>query len=760
MSKLTPMQAARPVAYLRNPEPRVGEVGAEEDGWITFADLLRTLKIHWKGIVTAGALSALAGLTVACLMPRIYAGTALVMIESRQNRIFNDQTDPSVLSNLPSDPSSVESQVQMIKSHQLTGQVVDRLHLADDPEFNGTRRDLFSRIQGGIDGALSGLGQLFGAQSRPDVRGMPGLNPAQQRRERTIAKVMGNLDVQIVGRSTIIDVTFRSHSPDKAAGIANAMAASYVGGLSDAKVVASEDAAKWLSDRVTQLGKQAGAADAAVQQYKAEHGLLDTSTGAALSDQKLGDLTTQLIAAEGDRAEAQAKLSRVKQLVQSGNHAEVTEVVDSPLIGQLREQEATLLQQKADFASRYGDRNPKMLSLETQLNVLKQKIDEEAGRIVGTVSNTVAVADAHVQSIRGEMAGATSAANTQNYARVKLGGLQADAASAHALYQTYLDRLKQTQQQTSLKSTDARVASPAPVPLAPVSPKTALMVGGGALGGLGIGLLFALLAEQFCAGFRSVQELERITGLPVLATLPELDTGRSLQDVAKEVIRKPRSEYSEGVRALEVSLSRSPTPSGDPKVFVVVSALPSEGKTVTAINLARRFAIDGKRVVLVDGDFRRPSVGAALDAHMVRFDLGDYLARRCLLDEAIYGDPDSPLVALLVSHAGSARNEDYLPAMAELIRHLRAISDIVIIDTPPVLAVQDAKMLAEMSDGALFAVRWAKTSREAVLRAIKLLRDFGVPLLGTSLVRAHPKYHRYYSYGYQGLPTLARYYEG
>lgn len=759
MVKLTPVQPGRPVALLRNPAPPITDAAADDDGWITFADLLRTLKIHWKAIVVASALSAMAGFAVACLSPRIYAGTALVMIEERQNRIFNDQTDPSVLSNLPSDPSSVESQVQMIKSHQLTGQVVDRLHLSEDPEFNGTETDLLGRITGTVDRSLTELGGWFGAQPQPGQQGKSGFSAAQQRRERTIAKVMGSLDAQIEGRSTIIDVTFRSRSASKAAGIANAIATTYVQSLTDAKAVASQSAAKWLADRVGQLAKQAGAADAAVQQYKAEHGLLDTSTGAALTDQKLGNLTTQLIAAEGDRAEAQAKLARVKDLVQTGKHAEVTEVVDSPLIAQLREQEATLLQQKADFSSRYGDRNPKMLSLETQINVLKQKIDEEASRIVGTVANSVAVADAHVQSIRGEMAGATSVANTQNYARVKLGGLQADAASAHALYQTYLDRLKQTQQQTSLKSTDAHVASPAPIPLAPVSPKSALLVGGGALGGLGIGLLFALLAEQFCAGFRSVQELERTTGLPVLATLPELGSGRPVQDVAKEVIKRPRSEYSEGVRALEIGLSRSQPANGDPKVFVVVSALPSEGKTVTAVNLARRFAIDGKRVVLVDGDFRRPSVGAALGAQAVRFDLGDCLARRCLLDDAIYGDPHSPLVALLASHAGTARHENNLSAMADLIRHLRAISDVVIIDTPPVLAVQDAKMLAEMSDGALFAVRWAKTSREAVLLAIKLLRDYGVPLLGASLVRAHPKHHRYYSYGYQGLPALARYYE-
>jgi capsular exopolysaccharide synthesis family protein len=295
--------------------------------------------------------------------------------------------------------------------------------------------------------------------------------------------------------------------------------------------------------------------------------------------------------------------------------------------------------------------------------------------------------------------------------------------------------------------------------LAPVSPKGLLLVVGGCLAGFVAAFLFALFADRLRNGFCAVQELESATGLPVLATLPELGPDRALQDAALEVLKRPHSEFSEAIRALEVSLPRSHVGGREAKVFAVVSALPAEGKTVTAVNLARRFAIDGKRVVLVDGDLRHPSVASALGAHDSRYDLGDYLSHRCLLDEAIYGDPNSALVALLVSHGLVKDSDDNVSAMAALIRHLRGISDVVIIDTPPVLAVQDAKLLAELSDGALFVVRWAKTSREAVSRAVKSLQDFGIPLLGITLARAHPKYHRYYSYGHSGLPALARYYE-
>jgi capsular exopolysaccharide synthesis family protein len=747
-------------------------VASDDDRWITFADILRTVSIHWPRILAAGLiLGGLCAIAV-LFMPTVYADTALVMIDEQQNRVFDSRTDPSVLSDLPSDPSSIESQVQMLESHALIGRVVDRLGLAKDTEFNGARRDWFGFEAGaapaGVARAADGLERRLGLGPKPKTQDMaravhvrttdaPGISDSAQRsREIAIGSVKENLNAQIDGR--FIAITFRSQSAIKAALIANAIAGSYVDGLTEARSAASEGVARWPADRVTKLGRRAAAADAAVQLYKIQNGLLDTSTGTALTDQKRGDLAGQLIAAEGERVEAQAKLAWVKQLVRSGKNADVTEVVDSPLIAQLREHEATLLQQKAGLSSRYGDRSPRMVSLETQLNVLEQKIDEEAARIVSAVADSVVVADAQVQAIRREMAGATSTASTQNDARVKLRELAGDAASAHALYLTYLDRPKQTQEQTGLKSADAHVASPASVPLAPISPKSAPIIGGGTLGGLLLGFLFAIMADRMCNGFRSLQKLQSVTGLPVLAILPELSRRRP-RKAALEVVCRPHSEFSEAVHALEISLARSYVGGRGAKVFAVMSALPGEGKTVTAVSVARRLAIYGKRVVLVDGDLRRPNVSMTLGVSNTRYDLGDYLSRRCLLDEAICADPHSSLLALPASRGLKVSDEGNHSAMAALIQHLRGISDIVIIDTPPVLAVQDALLLAELSDGALFVIRWAKTSREAVLRALKLLRDFGIPLVGTSLVRTQAQYQRFYSNRHTGLRTLAHFYK-
>jgi polysaccharide biosynthesis transport protein len=442
MSRSMSLPATKSAQFVRVPPQGVS--ADTEEQWVTFSDLLRILRINWARILLTGLITATVGAAVVMLMTPMYVGSALVMVDEQQSRVLKDQNDASVLSSLPSDPSSVESQVTVIQSHALIADVVDRLKLWDDPLVNGIQKR-----PSGLAGNLAGLlkiaerlktevGLLSGHRDAIAANGYPTL---QQRRDHAISSIAAGLGAQIVGRSTVIEVDFRSSSSSEAAKIANAVADTYVDSIANAKSSASETASKWLADQVTQLSRQAAAADAAVQVYKIQNGIIDTSGGAALTDQQLGDLTTQLIAAQGIEAEAQAKLARVRQLVASGNSADVTEVVDSPLIGQLREQESVLLQQKADFSSRYGDRNPKMISLETQLQVLSQKIRDEGNRIVGTVANSVSVASAHVETLKSEMGRVTASANVQNQARVKLGELLANASSSHALYQTYLDRL-------------------------------------------------------------------------------------------------------------------------------------------------------------------------------------------------------------------------------------------------------------------------------------------------------------------------------
>lgn len=761
---LTAANSVSPVTRLYESAP--GYAGPEAEGFITFRDLLRVLRVNWRPILLLAVAVAVLTMAVASFIPPVYVGQALLIVDPQRNRVFNsEKTDASVLASL-SDPAAIESQVQMLRSHALASEVVDKLRLADDPEFNGAKSDPVTTILA----SARNLVQSLGLEGRKIQSGNPAIGKDKslsglQMHEAVVNKFMSGLDVHAVGLSTVIEVNFRSNSAAKASDIANAVASTYIDGLSLAKSGASEEASKWLADKVAQLARRASAADAAVQEYKADHGLVDTSNGTAITDQQLGALTAQLVQAEGDQAQANAKLARVQQLVRSGHGADSTEVVASPLIGQLREQESTLLEQKADLSSRYGPMHPAMQNIDAKLRELQDKINVEVRRIVGTSQNDVNVAAARAGAIRSNMAQATSHTAAQNRDRVKLAELQANATSERAIYQSYLDRLKQAQQQISLRIADVRLASPASIPLAPISPKKFLITAVSTLASLVLGFLTALIADRMCAGFRSKREVEVTLGLPVLATVPELQIWRrTLKEVVLQGLRHPHSSFSEAIRGLEIGVSfhlrkRPKVQSSSGRVILVTSALPGEGKTSTTVSLARRLAASGHRVVVIDADLRRPAITTALGLKNFRHSLSDHLSLRCSLEEALVGDPHSSLMALPAACSEDATELVGSAAMAEMVEKLRAIADFVVIDSPPVLAVHDAKLLARIADGTVFVVRWKKTQREAVAQALDMLREFRARLVGAVLARADAKEHHYYSYGHSGLPALAQYYK-
>jgi succinoglycan biosynthesis transport protein ExoP len=753
-------------------ESASGYASPDAEQLITFLDLLRVAKVHWRAIVLLAIATAILATIVTSLISPVYVGNALLIVDPQHSRIFNEQNNPTVLSNLPSDPTSIENQVQMLQSHALAGQVVDKLNMTGDPDFGGHKPDALARsITSTVNDARGLLHSLgFDTSGLRKNSASPAVKPddilARQRlREAAINALLGRLDVHQVGLSTVIEVNVRSTNATRAADIANAVSSTYIQNLSSAKSDASEGASKWLADQVTQLARQASAADAAVQQYKAEHGLVDTSNGTAITDQQLGALTAQLVQAQGDEAQANARLARVQQLVHSGHGADATDVVSSPLIAQLRQQESTLIQQKADLSTRYGPMHPAMLNINSQLRDLREKINEEVNRIIGTASNDLTVAAARVAAIKGNMSAATSTTAVQNSARVKLMELQANAASDRAIYQSYLDRLKQTEQQAGLQTSDIRLVSPAAVPMAPVAPKKAMIVGISTLASLVLGFLAALIADRMCAGFRSKREVEATLGVPVLATIPELKMWRRTpKEVVLQGSRHPHSSFSEAIRGLEIGVTfhageKAGAGAKPGRAVLVTSALPAEGKTSTTLSLARRLAASGHKVVVIDADLRRPAVATALGLQQVRHSLADYLTLRCSLDEALVPDPGSSAMVLPATFSADATELVSSVAMASLVERLRQIADFVVIDSPPVLAVHDAKLLAQITDGTIFVIRWKKTPREAVAQAMDILREFRTRLIGAALARADTKQQQYYAFGYTGLPALADYHK-
>jgi capsular exopolysaccharide synthesis family protein len=270
--------------------------------------------------------------------------------------------------------------------------------------------------------------------------------------------------------------------------------------------------------------------------------------------------------------------------------------------------------------------------------------------------------------------------------------------------------------------------------------------------------MLAFLAERLDSGFRTAPHAEEFLRQPVLSTIPELDESKGTSRAADRIVSKPMSQFAEAIRGLSLglTLSRVDTP---PKVIVVTSAVPGEGKTTVAITLARQSAVSGKKVLIIDGDLRHPTIPEAVGLPQPEIGILEALAGKVPVDECLLKDPLT--AAMILPCAGKPSNPmDLLAsnAMKQLLGKLKNYFDIIIIDSAPVLPVHDTKMMSQLADAFLFVIRWEKTPRDAALSAIRALVDVNAPVVGVVLTRANYDRFQYYSHGYQDREGYAKYY--
>ncbi|HEY1630056.1 MAG TPA: exopolysaccharide transport family protein [Rhizomicrobium sp.] len=636
------------------------------------SDLARIAQARMRlVVVTMFAVVALAAIAV-LLIPQRYSATSVVLLDPRKNNVADIS---AVVSELPVDPASVADQIQILNSRDLAGRVIDRLGLADDPDFNPA------------------LAPGFFAND---------LSPEQQRNAE-IDALRKHMTVETVGLSTAMEITYSARDPEKAARIANAISDIYISTEMDAKLNATTATTDWLQSRIKQLSHQVQAAEANVQAYKAEHNINETADGTSLLDQQLTAINTQLVEAKSDLAEKQANQGRIDSLMKNGHANDVSQVVASPLIVQLREQQAEVIRSQADLATRYGPKHPKLIAAQNQERDLQAKIDQETDRIAGSVGNDVSVARAHVGSLQSSLRNVEAESTDQNMARVRLKALEANAASTRSMYEAFVVRLRETQSPIGVP--DARVISHASAPSAPSWPPRLLIMAASVPAGLLLGLLLALLAERFggAPATRPVRNpaLDRLRAVPVLGELQ----GASAR-AADDVIERPGAPFSRGIAAVAQRLANGP------KVVAVTDA-----PVVTAA-LARAASAMGSRVVVIDGNLTMPSAARSLNLTLGRTGLMEVLGGKAPLSAALQRDPRSQ--ALVLSPAWRAQDPVQVLAsrqMGELIAHLRRSCDLVLIDAP----ASEARMLAHLADAVALVVPENGTTPEAVMATVDSL---------------------------------------
>lgn len=671
-----------------------GEIGRP----FGFSDVVRLART--RGRVVGQVAMAVVALTVLVLAvwPSRYSSTAVVMLDQRRNN-FTDRS--AVLSGLPTDPASVQNQIQILTSRDLAAQVIAREHLDEDGEFNAARKPF------------------------PLNLSAAGLSPDAQH-SLVVDAFLKHLSAETEGLSTSVSVSFSAEEPEKSARVANAVVDAYVASQVRQKSDAARQTTAWLETRIAQLSRQVQSADSAVQTYKAGNDLNDSGQGTqSLVDQQLAAINTQLVQARADLAEKQATFAHVEGLVKSGRADDVSQVVASPLMVQLREQQADAIRNQADLASRYGPKHPKLLAVESQLRDLDGKVEQEAERIAGSVQNDVAVSGAQVHSLETSLAKARAQSNAQNFARVKLHALEAAAASTRNMYESFVTRLREAQDQDAVDTPDARIISHASVPVRPSSPPRALAACASIPAGLLLGLLCALAMER--AGFPAQTRLRDIvggrSGVPVLGTVPD-----ALAPLAADQIVTDRDGAF--ARALYALAGRFVHPDTEvPQVILVSGMNGREGRANVAVGLARALAFLEKRVILIDADFSHHSAAWTMGIDTMHSGLAEVVGGRMPLAGAAAKDIRSP--ALILAGANARQHGAAIwtaGATRDFLRHLRNTCDFVLIDTaadaivPALMELVDAVLLVGARSSAARLQEAAAALAGTPLSAIVLTR--------------------------------------
>lgn len=726
----------------------------QDNGDSDVIDVRAFLLVLWrrKWIIFNVALITIvmSAIVVFQLTPR-YTAKAMLAIETRQNRVVDLE---AVMSGLGTDQAAIKTEIDVLQSRRLVGKLVDDFNLVNDPEFNAELREgrgflqainPFTYLPDEWSAAIFGRRK---AEQSPE-------EAVQATRARVVDQLLSQMTVANPPRSYTLEVAVESADPKKAAKIANGLANLYLTDQLEVKFEATERANEWLNERVFELREKVRLAEQEAQQFREENQLIQTQSAGLVNDQQLSQLNTQLVTARTDLARIEARERQIEQNIVDGTVEEsgLLEVVQSPLIQRLKEQESEVRRRRAELATRYGPKHPRMMNVEAELADVRTKISLEIDKIVAGIRGEAEVAAIRVTTLEQNLEALKQESFKNSRAQVRMRELDREAEANRLLLQTFLTRFKETSSSDGMQQADARIISKADVPVYASFPKKRIIMVVAAVIGLGAGVALAFLMESLDNGYRSPEHLKQDLNLRPLGMIPLV--GKAVLQSGgpeKYIISKPSSSFAEAHRSIHASLMFSGAGGATPKVLAVTSSIPGEGKSTATLCLAHILGRTGLKILVVEADMRRPVLRKRLGLEKGSFvSLNDVLSREPIpAGLNIYADDVSGIHVLWTDKEENPQKRFAAPEFQSFLSEARKQYDLVLIDTPPIMAVSDAMIIAKYAESIMFVVQWASTAKGIVKTAVKQLQQTGVPLAGAVLTQVDVKRHRGYGYGDQG----------
>ncbi len=722
----------------------------EGGGGFPIARLVGAVRRRWRLVAALVLAGTIASALISLTLPNLYEARAVIQIDPREKTISNIK---EVIADLNGDAATIESEVEIISSRAVALKVIDILDLRNDPEL--TRPTGLAALLEAVgvsfgaapearppddesadDGAADGGGRAFGL--------VPGLEPgaSKPRKDEIAVAFADRLKVQRVRSTLLISISFRATDPVKAAKIVNTIAEVYLALQLEGKKQLTGYATEALERKLAEMRTTVTAAETRVEAFKAQHGIY-AAEGQILSEKQMARLMEQTVIARNETAVARAKWEQARRLKGGGADREsISEVLDSHTVRLMREKLAEATRRRAELGTKYGPRHPDMVKVNAEVRDARRQLDEEVDRLIERLENEYNEARGREAELAADLAARKNSEVDVKSHSVKLKELEREAETSRQIFEALLQRYKQTAETQDLQLPDARIVEAADVPLLPSSPKRRQIVLIGFAAGLALGLLIVLAKEFATPGIGRPEDVETVLDLPHLASLPVLsdDEGGGALHRTRLTIAEPAHAFVDAIRHArrELDLDGGGVRG---RVVLVCGALPGEGTSLIASNLAHHYALTGQRVLLIDADLRRAKLSGQLASVRAR-GLSSVLAGRHPVESAILQDQATNLCFLPAKPSGPGEpfNPEVLaaPVFEHTLARLRSYFDVIIVDAPPILPVIDTQFVADHADQIVFVMTWRKTPRTLAKKAVRALGDNRDRIVGAVVNQVDP----------------------
>ena len=690
---------------------------------------LSVLRKRWRLVSIVLVISLAVAFVYTIRQPRIYEATCSLVIESSAPQVLEGVKD--VIEMAASSREFYTTQYRIIRSREIAQRVIDRLGLASDPTFAGAAD-----------------------------------KSKQTNRELTVERLLEKVKIAGVRDSRIANILVRDVDPERASRIANAFADTYIERNLDFKLEGARSAGTWLGEQTVGLRKQLESSEMELYRFRKERNLLDVGL-----DDKLGMTRQNLQSLNSKMTDTKARrleIESIRKLILAakndiGERESLPEIRDNPVVQKLRENYLDLLKIKADLESRYGEKHPKIDTIQHQLAAVQRDYSKE-------LDDVLKAFDKRYQALVETESSLTKWMNHEKQQALELAKLETeyrplarDAENNGKIYSLITQRHKEIDLTGMLRANNVRILDRSTPPRSVVSPVLSFNLGAGFVVGLLFGLLLAVAVEALDNTIKSPEAAEELIGAPLLGVVPMLSQSKQhlMADAPERdlaVFKDPTSLAAEACRSIRTNMLFI-SAQKEFSLFSVTSPGPQDGKTTVAINLAVTMAQAGGRILLIDTDMRKPrihkSFGLMSEKGITSIMAGDLQLKDTIcktevpnLDVLPCG-PTPPNPAELL-HTARFR---------EILAECRSKYDRVVLDSPPIAPVTDPAIIGSITDGVVLVIRAGHTTREAAQFARRQMGDAGARILGVVINQTDRKGRSYgYGYGYGYYGAYGRYY--